>query len=247
MTTYDKLLEIRQNKRAGFLILIDPDKFDFENSDKFFEICKHSEVDAFLIGGSLLQNQRINEIITIVKSKISIPAILFPGSINQVVPAADAILFLSLISGRNSEHLIGKHILAAPLINYHKLEAISTGYILIESGQTTTAEYMSGTKPIPYNKPEIATATALAGEFLGMKMIYLEAGSGAEYSVSNKMIKSVKSVVKIPIIVGGGIRDASTANEKVQAGADFIVIGNHFENQLNWIEIKEFGEAIHNG
>jgi putative glycerol-1-phosphate prenyltransferase len=235
MTTYDKLLEIRQNKRAGFLILIDPDKFDFENSDKFFEICKHSEVDAFLIGGSLLQNQRINEIITIVKSKISIPAILFPGSINQVVPAADAILFLSLISGRNSEHLIGKHILAAPLINYHKLEAISTGYILIESGQTT------------YNKPEIATATALAGEFLGMKMIYLEAGSGAEYSVSNKMIKSVKSVVKIPIIVGGGIRDASTANEKVQAGADFIVIGNHFENQLNWIEIKEFGEAIHNG
>jgi putative glycerol-1-phosphate prenyltransferase len=162
-----------------------------------------------------------------------------------VSPIADAILFLSVISGRNAEHLIGKHVVASSLVKKANIEPISTGYILVESGKTTTAVYMSGSLPVPRNKPEIAAATALAGEYLGMKLIYLEAGSGAEQSVPNEMIKAVATECNIPIVVGGGIRNPNTAREKVENGASIIVTGNFFENENNWDLIKDFAQAVH--
>ena len=180
-----------------------------------------------------------------VKVETSLPLIIFPGSINQISSLSDAILFLSVISGRNSEHLIGKHVTAAPLIKRSKIEPISTGYILIESGVTTTAVYMSGSLPVPRNKPEIAAATALAGEYLGMKLIYLEAGSGAQESVPDEMIKAVSKESTVPVIVGGGIRSPQSARKKVESGASIIVTGNFFEDENNWDMIREFANAIH--
>ncbi len=245
MNVFEHLLEVREKKGAGFLLLIDPDKFDFNESERFLNICSHADVDAFLIGGSLLGNDIVSEIAENIKEKSNIPVLLFPGGINQVTGSADAILFLSLISGRNPEQLIGKHVLAAPLIKKYGLESIPTGYMLIESGASTTVEYISGTKPIPYKKNDIAIATALAGEYLGMKMIYMEAGSGAEHTVPDKMIQKVSSAISIPLIVGGGIRSCEAAQRKLDAGANFIVVGNFFENKNNWDEIKEFARTIH--
>jgi putative glycerol-1-phosphate prenyltransferase len=180
-----------------------------------------------------------------VKENTSLPAIIFPGDINQISSEADAILFLSVVSGRNAEHLIGKHVLAAPIIKKAGIEPISTGYILIESGVTTTAVYMSGSFPLPRNKPEIAAATALAAEYLGMKFVYLEAGSGADNSVPDDMIKAVSSVCKIPVIVGGGLKSPIAARKKVENGAKIIVTGNFFEDENNWDMIKDFADAVH--
>jgi putative glycerol-1-phosphate prenyltransferase len=187
----------------------------------------------------------LNTFIETIKVETSLPLIIFPGSVNQISPLADAILFLSVISGRNAEHLIGKHVTASPLIKRAKVEPISTGYILVESGVTTTAVYMSGSLPIPKNKPEIASATALAGEYLGMKLIYLEAGSGAQEPVPDEMVKAVSKECSIPIIVGGGIRNPQTARRKVENGASIIVTGNFFEDENNWDLIKDFASAIH--
>ncbi len=246
MKVFDYLEKVKSEKGAGFLLLIDPDKFEISESEEFFSICNRSGVDAFLIGGSLVKDDFISQIIVEIKKFSEIPVILFPGGLNQVTGEADAILFLSLISGRNPEHLIGKHVLAAPLINRINLETIATGYMLIESGASTTAEYMNGTKPIPYNKTEIAVATALAGQYLGLQMIYLEAGSGAEHTVPDRMVRAVTKTLDIPVIVGGGIRSGEAAQRKVEAGADFVVVGNFFEYKDNWGEIKEFAKVIHN-
>ena len=180
-----------------------------------------------------------------VKQSTKVPVIIFPGSVHQISGAADAILFISVISGRNPEHLIGKHVLAAPLIKEAGIEPISTGYILIESGVTTTAQYMSGSQPIPKNKPEIAAATALAAEYLGMKFIYLEAGSGAENTVPDEMVKKVSTFCSVPVIVGGGIKTPNTARRKIENGAKIIVTGNFFENENNWDMIKDFADAVH--
>lgn len=245
MKIYDQFLDIINRKGAAYLVLIDPDKTKDDKLAEFVKYCELSGVDGFLIGGSLMINGDLQETINIVKKNCSLPVIIFPGSVNQVLPNADAILFISLISGRNAEQLIGKHVFAAPIIRKYNIEPIATGYILVESGKTTTAEYMSGSKPVPRNKPEIAASTALAAEYLGMKMIYLEAGSGAENSVPEEMIKLVSETCTIPVIVGGGIKDANTARAKVNAGAKIIVTGNYFENENNWTKIKEFAHAIH--
>ncbi len=186
-----------------------------------------------------------DSIIEKVKVETSLPVIIFPGGVNQVSPVADAILFLSVISGRNAEHLIGKHVIASPLIKQAGIEPISTGYILVESGETTTAVYMSGSMPVPGNKPEIAAATALAGEYLGMKLIYLEAGSGADKPVPDEMVKAVVDVCSVPVVVGGGIKNPQTARSKVDNGARIIVTGNFFENENNWDLIKDFAGAVH--
>ena len=245
MRVFNQLNNIISKKGAAYLILIDPDKTSGKELERFVEVCLQSGVDGFLIGGSLMLNPNLSDEIDIIKRKCSLPVIIFPGSVSQLSPNADALLYISLISGRNAEHIIGKHVLAAPMIKKSGIEAISTGYILVESGRVTTAEYVSGSKPIPRNKPEIAMATALAAEFMGMKYIYLEAGSGAQLSVPEEMIKLVSSNCTIPLIVGGGIRDSQTARAKVDAGAKIIVTGNHFENENNWSEIKSFAEAIH--
>jgi putative glycerol-1-phosphate prenyltransferase len=245
MNTYSYLLNTIESKGAAYLVLLDPDKISDAKLIPFVRHCEKSGVDGFLIGGSLMINDNIGLFIEKIKIETSLPAIIFPGSINQITPVADAILFLSVISGRNAEHLIGKHVLASTLVKKSKIEPISTGYILVESGATTTAVYMSGSLPVPRNKPEIAAATALAGEYLGMKLIYLEAGSGARESVPDEMIKAVSEICSIPIVVGGGLRETQTVRKKVENGASIIVTGNFFEDEENWNLIKNFAGAVH--
>jgi putative glycerol-1-phosphate prenyltransferase len=245
MNTYSYLLNTIESKGAAYLVLLDPDKISDAKLIPFVRHCEKSGVDGFLIGGSLMINDDIGLFIEKIKIETSLPAIIFPGSINQITPVADAILFLSVISGRNAEHLIGKHVLASTLVKKSKIEPISTGYILVESGATTTAVYMSGSLPVPRNKPEIAAATALAGEYLGMKLIYLEAGSGARESVPDEMIKAVSEICSIPIVVGGGLRETQTVRKKVENGASIIVTGNFFEDEENWNLIKNFAGAVH--
>ncbi len=245
MKIYNQLLNIISNKGAAYLILLDPDKISIDKLSSFISKCETSGVDGFLIGGSLLLEGDFDEFIERIKILTSLPVIIFPGSLNQICKKADAILFLSVISGRNAEHLIGKHVIAAPIIKRTKIEPISTGYILVESGPLTTTQYMNGTPPIPRNRPEIAAATALAAEYLGMKFIYLEAGSGAAQSVPNEMIRKVSEYCSIPLIVGGGIRNPKDAREKVDSGAKIIVTGNYFEKENNWAMIRDFAHAVH--
>jgi putative glycerol-1-phosphate prenyltransferase len=245
MNIYKQLLNTIDKKGAAYLILLDPDTQNSDKLELFTKKCIESDVDGFLIGGSLMLNGDFEGFIKKVKGLTRLPIIIFPGALNQISSFADAILFLSVVSGRNPEHLIGKHVLAAPVIERANLEPISTGYILVESGTSTTAQYMSGSLPIPRNKPEIAAATALAAEYIGMKLIYLEAGSGAHETVPNEMVKAVTSICSVPIIVGGGIKSPKVAREKVDNGAKIIVTGNFFENENNWDFLKEFAQAVH--
>ena len=245
MTTYSYLLDVIEKKGAAYLILIDPDKISGERLTMFVSVCEKAGVDGFLVGGSLLMGGNLESAIDRIKKGSQLPTIIFPGAVHQLYDQADAVLYISLISGRNAEHIIGKHIIAAPIIKRMELEAISTGYMLIESGVKTTAEYISGSSPIPRNKPEIAVATALAGQYLGMKFIYLEGGSGAQYSVPKEMVSAVSKAVDIPVIVGGGIRTPQEAHEKIENGAKVVVTGNYFEDEKNWDLLKEFADAIH--
>jgi len=245
MKVQEKIYNAISEKGAAYLILIDPDDISGERLINFVRHCEKSGVDGFLVGGSLMMTNNLDDVLETISSISSLPTILFPGSVSQISSKADAILFISLVSGRNAEHLIGTHVIAAPIVKKSGIEPISTGYMLVESGSKTTAEYMSGSSPIPRNKPEIATATALAAEYLGMNFVYLEGGSGAEKSVPNEMVKMVSSALSIPVIVGGGIRDSKTAREKVGNGASVVITGNFFEDDNNWHLVKEFAEAIH--
>ncbi len=242
---YDYLLNTISSKGAAYLVLLDPDKLTENKLFSFLRHCEKSDVDGFLVGGSLIMDGEFESFIEKIKEITTLPVIIFPGEVNQICEYADALLYLSVVSGRNPEHLIGKHVLAAPIIKKKKVEPISTGYIIVESGTVTTAEYISGSKPIPRNKPEIAAATALAAQYLGMKLIYLEAGSGAQNSVPNEMVKAVTGYCDVPVIVGGGIKTPQTAREKVDNGAKIIVTGNFFEDEANWNLIKDFAQAVH--
>lgn len=245
MKIYNKILSTIEEKGAAFFILIDPDKVDSNKLEEFIRISENSDVDGFLVGGSLMMSEDFEIFLQKIKSLTSLPVIIFPGNVAQVSKYADAILFISVISGRNPEHLIGKQVLAAPFIKKTKIEALGTGYILVDSGSTTTAVYMSGSLPIPRDKSEIALATALAAEYLGMKFVYLEAGSGAKLSVPNEMIKFVSKNLSIPVIVGGGLRSPKDVAEKVNSGASVIIVGNFFEDENNWSLIKDFSSAAH--
>ncbi len=240
---YEKILEQQKAGKKLYAVLIDPDKYTSEALIITAELCNYSSVDFIFIGGSLLLHS-LENCITTLKAHTKTPLILFPGSLLQVSNKADGIIFLSLISGRNPEFLIGNHVIAAPMLKNTSLEILSTGYILVGSGITTSVEYMSNTTPIPHNKVDIAVATSLAGEMIGMKMIYLEAGSGAPITVSNEMISAVKKSVSVPIIVGGGIKSTTQIKDILHAGADIIVTGNVLENDVN--KITEFSELIHN-
>lgn len=243
--TYNHIQKRMRDKGAAYLILLDPDKLSLDRAKIFLKHCEQSGVDGFLIGGSLMMSGNFESLIEQVKINTNLPAIIFPGSIDQVSSIADAILFLSVVSGRNADHLIGRHVIASPMIKRSGIEPISTAYVLIESGVTTTAVYMSGSMPLPRNKPEIAAATALAAEYLGMKLIYLEAGSGADQTVPDEMIKAVAKTCSIPVMVGGGIRSPMVAREKVENGANIIVTGNYFEDENNWDMLREFSNAVH--
>ena len=246
MSVLEKINETKNKYGAGHWILLDPDKLAFDKIPGFISIAAESGLDAFLIGGSLLlHNDFENFVIEIKKYADNIPVILFPGSVQQITAHADAILFLSLISGREAQHLIGSQVLAAPLIHRTGLETISTAYMIIDSGKPTSAQFMSGTIPLPRNKPEIAVAHALAAKYLGFKLIYLEGGSGAEHSVPVEIISAVTSAVDLPIIVGGGIKTPQEAKEKIKAGASFLVTGNIFESSNDKILLQNFVKAVH--
>ena len=243
MDLYKNILQKKEQGKKLFAILIDPDKQ--KNSELLLIIKKANEsnVDYFFVGGSLLTNDNLNDCIKTIKDNSKIPVILFPGNAMQINQNADGILFLSLISGRNPELLIGKQVITAPILKQTGLEVISTGYMLIDSGKPTTASYMSNTMPIPRDKIGIATSTAIAGEYLGLKLIYMDGGSGAEQPIKIDMIKKVSSSIKIPLIIGGGICSAKKAIDNCKAGADLIVVGNAIEEDPSLI--LDISQAIH--
>lgn len=219
----------KEEKRKSFAVLLDPDKVDFDTFQIFLEQAVEKEVDFFFVGGSLITNYAIDKLISAIQRFTNIPTILFPGNSLHVEHTADAILLLSLISGRNPDFLIGQHVIAAPMLKKSGIEILPTGYMLIESGKLTTVSYISNTTPIPHDKASIAACTAMAGEMLGLKNIFLDAGSGAQIPVSAEMIAAVRSAVDTPIIVGGGIDTSEKALLAMQAGADVIVVGNGIE------------------
>ena len=240
MNLYDKLLEKKQKGYKSFAVLLDPDKLDKESCAKIVNMGVESKIDYFFVGGSLLTENNLNYIVGTIRTNSNIPVVLFPGSNVQIDASANAILLLSLISGRNPDFLIGQHVVAAPILKKSKLEIIPTGYILVDCGKQTTVSYISNTTPLPHDKPSIAVCTAMAGEMLGLKVIYLDGGSGAMYPVSKKMISMVSKSVDTPIIVGGGINTPQKAMDALTAGADMIVIGNAIEKDPNLlIEVSE--------
>lgn len=243
--TFNQLLSVRDRRGAAYLALLDPDRLSRSDLIRRAEACAANGVDALLFGTSLLLTSDFDGAVMDIKRAVDLPVIIHPGDINQVAPHADALLFLSLVSGRNPELLIGQHVKAAPLLKASGLEPIPTGLILVESGTVTTVEYISNTKPLPRNKPDIAMAHALAAEYLGMCCVYLEGGSGARLSVPEEMIRAVVSYVSLPLIVGGGIRTPDAAAEKVRAGASFVVVGNAIEQQQDVSLIRELADAIH--
>ncbi|MEM9887278.1 MAG: geranylgeranylglyceryl/heptaprenylglyceryl phosphate synthase [Bacteroidota bacterium] len=240
---YESLSAAKRNGQKKFVVLIDPDKVRLGNMDKVLELAVEAKVDYFFIGGSLVVNNMLDQCIVDIKKACHIPMILFPGNSFQLSYRADGVLFLSLISGRNAELLIGNHVLAAPYFKLSPLEILPTGYMLIDGGKPTTVSYISNTTPIPYAKDDIALCTAIAGEMLGLKLIFMDAGSGAHTPVSSSMIEAVSSAIQIPLIVGGGIRTPEKAFENVQAGADVIVVGNAIEKDP--VLIKEIAAAVH--
>ena len=243
MNLYTSILEKKAKGKKLFAILIDPDKQKNSVLSLIVQKANEANVDYFFVGGSLLTNDNLDECIKTIKNNSNIPVILFPGNAMQINKNADGILFLSLISGRNPELLIGKQVISAPILKQTSLEVISTGYMLIDSGKPTTASYMSNTLPIPRNKNGIATSTAIAGEYLGMKLIYMDGGSGAEKPIKIDMIKQVSKQINIPLIVGGGICNAQKAIDNCNAGADLIVVGNAIEKNADLI--LEISKAVH--
>lgn len=226
------LSHIQQSKQKGdklFALLIDPDHHSAEQIIPSIEQAVTCGVDLFFVGGSLLMNDSLARCVDLVKQRSDKPVVLFPGDQLQVDAQADALLLLSVISGRNPEMLIGRHVLAAPRLKASGLELIATGYILVDSGRPTTASYMSGTMPIPHNKPDIAACTAMAGEQLGLKCIFMDGGSGALNPISDEMIAAVRSSIELPLIVGGGLRSPEAVRSKFEAGADVVVVGNALE------------------
>lgn len=226
----EKLRSARLRSEKLFALLVDPDRHTDASLADTATLAMQAKVDFLFVGSSLLLDNGTEHCVEVLRSHCSIPLLLFPGNSMQVTPKADALLFLSLISGRNPDLLIGQQVIAAPFIKRSGLQAISTGYLLIDSGKPTAASYMSQTAPIPHDKDDIAAATAIAGELLGMQLIYLDAGSGARYTVSPTMISKVKRAVDLPLIVGGGIRSAEKVSELCAAGADVIVVGNSLED-----------------
>lgn len=241
MSILKSLQERHQAGKKSIAVLVDPDKMDDVGKlNTLIRLASENCIDYFFVGGSLITTTNLAEVVKLIKENVSIPVILFPGSSLQIDANADGILFLSLISGRNPDLLIGQHVVAAPILKNNKLEVMPTGYLLINSGKTTSVAYISNTTPIPDDKYSLAACTAMAGEMLGLRLIYLDAGSGAEKEISNKMINAVRKAVDVPLIVGGGINTSQKAINALEAGADLIVIGNALEKDPNLlIEISD--------
>lgn len=242
-TLYHSLAERKKQGRKSFGVLIDPDKVNAAALDELVELSVTAKVDYFLVGGSLVISSYLDECVQHIKRQCDIPVILFPGSPSQITKYADALLYLSLISGRNPELLIGQHVVSAPFVRQSGLEIIPTGYIVIDGGAPTTVSYISNAAPVPADKSEIAMCTAMAGEMLGMKLIYMDAGSGAKRPISEQMIEAVAKNISSPLVIGGGILDPEKAYRNCKAGADLIVVGNAIEKDPSII--REIASAIH--
>lgn len=240
---YTQLRERKQRGQKSFAVLIDPDKVNPSAVEQLVRLSVDAGVDYFLVGGSLVISNRLDEVVQQLKASCDIPVILFPGSPSQISSYADALLYLSLISGRNPELLIGQHVISAPFVKQSGLEIISTGYMVVDGGAPTTVSYISNATPLPSDKNEIAMCTAMAGEMLGMKVIYMDAGSGAKRAITENMIQAVAQQIEAPLIIGGGITDPEKAYRNCKAGADVIVIGNAIEKDASLI--KEMAAAIH--
>ena len=225
-----KILEQFGQKAAqgskSLAFLIDPDDVDEQGLAKMVSAAMEADIDYFFVGGSLVTSGEVAMVVEFIKEYTDKPCVLFPGNAIQISAEADAILFLSLISGRNPELLIGQHVVAAPLLKRSRLEVIPTGYMLIHSGKPTSVSYMSHTQPIPNDKPSLAVSTALAGEMLGLGCIYMDAGSGASEPIPARMIKQVKKNIEVPLIIGGGLNSTYKVKNALDAGADIVVIGN---------------------
>jgi putative glycerol-1-phosphate prenyltransferase len=240
---YQSLAAKKQLGRKSFAVLIDPDKADSQKIDELTGLAVTAKTDYLLVGGSLVISNRLDEVVQQIKRNCDIPVILFPGSPSQITPFADALLYLSLISGRNPELLIGQHVISAPFVKQSGLEIMSTGYMVIDGGAPTTVSYISNASPIPADKNEIAMCTAMAGEMLGMQLIYMDAGSGAKRPISETMIEAVARQIEAPLIVGGGINNPEKAYRNCKAGADLVVVGNAIEKDASLI--IEMSDAVH--
>lgn len=243
MNIYQSLEMQKSLGKRSFAVLIDPDKVNELVLNELIALSAAAKVDYFLVGGSLVISNQLDSVVQHIKKNSNIPVILFPGSSTHISKNADALLYLSLISGRNPELLIGQHVVSAPFIKQSGLEVIPTGYMLIDGGAPTTVSYISNANPIPADKNEIAMCTAMAGEMLGMKLIYMDAGSGAKRSITESMIEKVSQNISVPLIIGGGITDPEKAYLNCKAGADLIVIGNAIEKDP--VLISEMAAAIH--
>ena len=240
---YNQFTERKQLGKKSFAVLIDPDKVDAASIEQLVTLGVEAKVDYFFVGGSLVISSHLDECIQQIKAACNIPVVLFPGSPSQVSKYADALLYLSLISGRNPELLIGQHVISAPFVKKSGLEIMPTGYMVIDGGAPTTVSYISNATPIPADKNEIAMCTAMAGELLGMKLIYMDAGSGAKRPITEQMIEKVAKHIEVPLIVGGGITEPEKAYINCKAGADVIVVGNAIEKDLSLM--KEISNAVH--
>jgi putative glycerol-1-phosphate prenyltransferase len=239
---YQQITKGKQQGKKSFAVLVDPDKVSPSRITELCELSEEAGVDYLLVGGSLVVTNHLDEVVANIKKETDIPVILFPGSPSQITRYADALLYLSLISGRNPELLIGQHVISAPIVRQSGLEIMSTGYMVIDGGAPTTVSYISNASPIPHDKNEIAVCTAMAGEMLGMKLIYMDAGSGAKRAIHEEMIAAVAEQISIPLIIGGGIKDPEKAYLNCKAGADIIVVGNAIEKDLSLL--KEMSSAV---
>ncbi|MBK6265603.1 geranylgeranylglyceryl/heptaprenylglyceryl phosphate synthase [Marivirga sp. S37H4] len=233
-------LSVSEGKKA-FALLIDPDKVqNLQELQRVIHTAIECKVDFFMVGGSLILSDFLGPCISHIKALTEIPVVLFPGNNQYIDLQADAIFYLSLISGRNPDLLIGQHVLSAPILKRSQMEVWPTGYMLIDGGNKTSVSYMSNTTPIPKDKYDIAMSTAIAGELLGQQLIYMDAGSGADQMISERMIASVKRAIDIPLIIGGGINNVQKAKSAWKSGADVIVVGNAIEKDPELlIEITE--------
>ncbi|KPJ59449.1 MAG: hypothetical protein AMJ46_11045 [Latescibacteria bacterium DG_63] len=242
---FDKLLSVSSQRGSAFLALVDPDAISPDEVADFAAACSEGGVDAFLVGGSITLSGNLDEIVRSIKRSSTLPVILFPGNASQISEHADAILFLSLLSSRNADFLIGEHVKAAPLLHRLSLEVVPTAYILIESGTLTSVQFITQSLPIPRDKTDLAVAHALAGKYLGMELVYLEAGSGAALPVPTEMIEAVSSATSLPVAVGGGVRSPDQARSIAKCGAQFVVVGNALERNGGGSFIEELSSAIH--
>ncbi len=242
---YNSLLKIKADKGGVYAVLIDPDRKSDNTIEKQVAAANESGVDIILVGGSLMMDSRCHDRTKRIKELSEMPVVFFPGGLSQLNSHFDAMLFMSIISGRNPHYLIGEQVLAAPVVHDLGIEAIPTGYMLFDGGAATTVQFMSNTSPIPINRPDIALAHGLAGQYLGLKMLYLEAGSGAHNPIPVATIQKMAGLVEVPFFVGGGIRTPEAARERAEAGATVIVTGTIIEENPEGSLMKEFADAIH--